>query len=95
MLLTAVFALATDLTLACLVVDLPLPTRCPFHYGLVLNTITAHHYPSTYGAASCWASTAQLFSVNDGGLLGIYKNLDNNTSFLLRVLESGLGGAEC
>lgn len=83
MLLTALLALVTDLTLAHLVVDIPLPTRCPIHYGLALNTTTAHNYPSIYGAAYRWASTAQLFSVDNGGLLGIYRKLDNNTYFLV------------
>lgn len=82
MLLTAVLALVTDLTVARFVVDIPLPTRCPFHIGLVLNTSTAHYYPSIYGAAYRWASTAQLFSIYNGGYMGIYKKLDNNTYFL-------------
>ena len=80
MLLSAIIALLADLAVSAFVVTSNQQSRCDFTKGLAMNTTTAE-YPSMLGTCFLWASVQQVTSIENGGLMGIYKKADNSTSF--------------
>jgi hypothetical protein len=81
MLVTAV-DMISDLAVAGLVKTISVPSRCDFGTGIVIDETSGSILrPSPNGAPSSIAAQAQVTSANNAGLEGIYRKVNNATSF--------------
>ena len=83
MVVVTTLSLTSDLAVAGLVQSVLVPRRCFFGTGLVLNytSTTSSMYPSFNGAPALIANQAQATSLNNTGLQGIYRKINNSTDF--------------
>jgi hypothetical protein len=82
MLIVTILSLTSDLAVAGLVKVVQVPQRCLFGQGLVFDKSAGSLYsPSPNGAPVYVVTQAQATSVNNTGLQGIYKKVNNATNF--------------
>lgn len=82
MTLVTALALTSDLAVAGLVKSIQVPSRCEFGRGLVINKANGSLLrPSPNGAPVYLITQAQMTSTNNTGLEGIYRKVNNATSF--------------
>ena len=83
MVIVTCLSLTSDLAVAGLVQSVLVPRRCWFGNGLVLNytSSTSSKFPSFNGAPATIANQAQATSLNNTGLEGIYRKVNNATEF--------------
>lgn len=82
MLLVAIISPVTDLAVNGLVKSVHVSSRCPFGTGMVLDlNSTPFSGPPSNGKPVSVAMNAQLVSVSNNGLQGIYWKVNNATNF--------------
>lgn len=82
MIVVTTLSLISDLAVAGLVKGVQAPRRCTFGQGLVLDESAGTLYtPSPNGAPVYVVTQAQATSLNNTGLQGIYRKVNNATNF--------------